>query len=81
MVEKLLLGIDLSASPSPRMQMSQWQSSISCMGSGTWASLGFSAIEKHWKMQRLNEFDDMLPKWKNNVPVVLVTLIPGVLRG
>ncbi len=49
--------IDLSVSPSPRTQMSQWQSSISCTGSGTRTSLGFSAIEKHWKIQSSHRFD------------------------
>ncbi len=48
--------IDLSVSPSPRMQTSQWQSSISCTGSGTRTSLGFSAIEKHWKMRNSHRF-------------------------
>ncbi len=38
-------------SPSPRTQTSQWQSSISCTRSGTRTSLGFGAIEKHWKMR------------------------------
>ncbi len=49
--------IDLSVNPSLRTQMSQWQSSISCMGTGTQASLGFSAIEKHWKIQSSHRFD------------------------
>ncbi len=48
--------IDLSVSPSPRMQTSQWQSSISCTGSGTRTSLGFSAIEKHWKIRSSHRF-------------------------
>ncbi len=33
-------SIDLSVRPSPRTQTSQWQSSISCTGSGTRRSLG-----------------------------------------
>ncbi len=36
--------------------MSQWQSSISCTGSRTRTSLGFSAIEKHWKIRSLHRF-------------------------
>ncbi len=48
--------IDLSVSPSPRTQTSQWQSSISCTGSGTRTSLCFSAIEKHWKIRSLPWF-------------------------
>ncbi len=59
MVEKLLLGIALSVSPSPWTQMSQWQSSISCTGSGTLTSLGFSAIEKHWNIRSSHRFDDV----------------------
>uniref|UniRef100_A0A8C1PJJ3 Pleckstrin and Sec7 domain containing a n=1 Tax=Cyprinus carpio TaxID=7962 RepID=A0A8C1PJJ3_CYPCA len=39
------------------MQMSQWQSSISCTRSRTGTSLGFSAIEKHWKIQNFHRFD------------------------
>ncbi len=39
------------------MLMSQWKSSISCMGTRTLTSLGFSAIEKHWKIQSLHRFD------------------------
>ncbi len=49
-------AIDLSVSPSPRTQTSQWQSSISCTGSGTRTSLGFSAIEKHWKIRSSHRF-------------------------
>jgi hypothetical protein len=49
--------IDLSVSPSSRMQMSQWQLSISCTGTGTQTSLGFSAIEKHWKIRSSHRFD------------------------
>ncbi len=48
--------IDLSVSPSPRTQTSQWQSSISCTRSGTLTSLGFSSIEKHRKMQSSHRF-------------------------
>ncbi len=48
--------IDLSVSPSPRTQTGQWQSSISCTGSGTRTSLGFSAIEKHWKIRSSHRF-------------------------
>ncbi len=48
--------IDLSVSPSPQTQTSQWQSSISCTGSWTRTSLGFSAIEKHWKIRSLHWF-------------------------
>ncbi len=48
--------IDLSVSPSPRTQTSQWQSRISCTGSGTRTSLGFSAIEKHWKIRSSHRF-------------------------
>ncbi len=48
--------IDLSVSPSPQTQASQWQSSISCMGSRTRTSLWFSAIEKHWKIRSSNQF-------------------------
>ncbi len=44
-------SIELSVSPSPQTQTSQWQSSISCTASGTRTSLGFSAIEKHWKIR------------------------------
>ncbi len=49
-------AIDLSVSPSPRMQTSQWQLSISCTGNGTRTSLAFSAIEKHWKIQSSHRF-------------------------
>ncbi len=49
-------SIDLSVSPSSRTQTSQWQSSISCMGSGTQTFLGFSAIEKHWKIRSSHRF-------------------------
>ncbi len=57
--------IDLSVSPSPRMQTSQWQSSISCTGSGTRTSLGFSAIEKHWKIRSSHRFYGVYAsKWK-----------------
>ncbi len=49
-------GIDLSVSPSPRTQTSQWQSSISCTRSGTRTSLGFSTIEKHWKIRSSHWF-------------------------
>ncbi len=63
--------IDLSLSPSPRMQMSQWQSSISCTGSWTWTSLGFSAIEKHWKIRSLHQFYGVYAtKMENDVDVV-----------
>ncbi len=55
-MESSYIGIDLSIRPSPRMQTSQWQSSISCMGSGTRTSLGFSAIEKHWKIRSSYQF-------------------------
>ncbi len=48
--------IDLSVSPSPWTQTSQWQSSISCTGSGTRTSLGFSAKEKHWKIRSSHRF-------------------------
>ncbi len=48
--------IDLSVSPSPRTQTSQWQSSISCTGSGTRTSLSFSPIEKRWKIRSLHQF-------------------------
>ncbi len=48
-------AIDLS-SPSSRTQTSQWQSSISCMVSGTRTSLGFSAIEKHWRIRSSHQF-------------------------
>jgi len=48
--------IELSVSPAPRTQTSQWQSSISCTGSGTQTSLGFSAIEKHWRIRSLYRF-------------------------
>ncbi len=48
--------IDLSISPSPRMQTSQWQSTISCTGSGTRTSLGFGTTEKHWKIRSLHRF-------------------------
>ncbi len=48
--------IVLLVSPSPRTQTSQWQSSISCTGSGTRTSLGFSAIEKHWKIRSSHWF-------------------------
>ncbi len=53
---KNIARIDLSVSPSPRTQTSQWQSSISCTGSGTRTSLSFSAIEKHWKIRSLHRF-------------------------
>ncbi len=49
-------SIDLSVCPSHRTQTSQWQSSISCMGSGIRTSLGFSAIEKHWKIRSSHRF-------------------------
>ncbi len=49
-------AIDLSVSPSPRTQTSQWQSSISCTGSRTRTSLGFSSIEKHWKIGSSHRF-------------------------
>ncbi len=55
--EKGVAIIDLSVSPSPRTQTSQWQSSISCTGSGTRTSLGFSAIEKHWKIWSSHRFN------------------------
>ncbi len=42
--------------PLPSNPSSQWQLSISCTGSGTQKSLGFSAIEKHWKIQNLHRF-------------------------
>ncbi len=48
---------DLTVSPSPQTQMCQWQLSISCTGSGTRTSLGFSAIEKHWKIRSSHRFD------------------------
>ncbi len=48
--------IDLLVSPSPRTQTSQWQSSISCTGSGTRTSLGFSAKENHWKIRSSHWF-------------------------
>ncbi len=58
--------IDLSVSPSPRAQTSQWQSSISSTGSETQTSLGFSAIKKHWKIQSSHWFYGfMIQKWKN----------------
>ncbi len=81
--ERLSLNIiDLSVSPSPRTQTSQWQSGISCMGSGTQTSSGFRAIEKHWNMQISHRcYGFMIQKWKNDVPGELVTLIPGMLRG
>ncbi len=47
---------DLSVSPSPQTQASQWQSSISYTGSRTRTSLGFSAIEKHWKIRSSHRF-------------------------
>ncbi len=43
-------------SPSHRTLMSQWQSSISCTGTGTQTSSGFSAIEKHWKIRSSHRF-------------------------
>jgi len=62
--------IDRSVSPSPRSvslspqtQMSQWQLSISCTGTG-----GLSAIEKHWKIRSSHWFDGvyaikMVKRW------------------
>ncbi len=47
---------DLSVNPSPRAQGSQWQSIISCTGSGTRTSLGFSAMEKHGKIWGSHRF-------------------------
>ncbi len=60
--DKTSPAIDLSVSPSPRTQTSQWHSSISCTGSGTQTYLGFSAIEKHWSIQSSHRF--MLQKCK-----------------
>ncbi len=56
MVHGVVTTIDLSVSNSHRTQTSQWQSSISCTGSGTRTSFGFSAIEKHWKIRSLQRF-------------------------
>ncbi len=47
--------IDLSVSPTPGTQTSQWQLSISCTGRGSRTSLGFK-VEKHWKIQSLHQF-------------------------
>ncbi len=78
----LLLSIDLSVSPSPRMQTSQWQLSISCTGSGTRTSLGFSAIEKHWKIRSSHQFyGGYASKIERLCAWGLVTLITGILRG
>ncbi len=56
--------IDLLVSPSPRTQMRQRQSSISCTGSGTRTSLGFSTLERHWKIRSLHWFDGVYAKKK-----------------
>ncbi len=59
--------INLSVSPSPRTQTSQWLSSISCTGSRTRISLDLSTMEKHWKMQSLHRFYEVyaskMEKW------------------
>ncbi len=55
-VTVMFTQFDQSVSPSPRTQTSQWQSSISCTGSGSQTSLGFSAVEKHWKMWSSHRF-------------------------
>ncbi len=46
-------------------------------------SLGFSAIEEHWNIRSLHQFEGVYAtkQCKNDVPGVLVTLIPGILRG
>ncbi len=49
-------AIELSVSPSHRTLMNRYQSSISCTGTGTRTSSGFSAIEKHWKIRSSHRF-------------------------
>ncbi len=75
-MESSYIGIDLSIRPSPRMQTSQWQSSISCMGSGTRTSLGFSAIEKHWKIRSSYQFYGVYAKVNAKVSGSMLTYKP-----
>ncbi len=76
-ISQIVYPIDLSVSPSPRTQTSQWQSSISCTVSGNRTSLGFSSIEKHWRIWNSHWF--YASKMENRCAWVLVTLIPGIL--
>lgn len=48
-LQTLSITIDLPLSPSPQTQMSHWQLSNICTGTGTWTTLDFSAIENHCK--------------------------------
>ncbi len=51
--------------------MSHWQSTISCTGSRTRTSLGFSAIEIHWKIRSSHRFD-------GGISVVKMNILPRV---